>query len=877
MSAPGFPNMLELPRPVPRLVWRLGRAAMLAAAVAAAVVLIADPETGTKWVWGLVVPLLPLVWLAAPGIWRNVCPAAALNQVPRTLGFTRARTIPPVLRTHAPLIAALAFAALVATRRPELNDSGPAAAALILGWLGLAFAGGVVFGGKSGWCSTFCPLLPVQRVYGQAPYATIPNDHCRPCVGCVRNCYDFNPRAAWPADMHDSDRRLGGYRRLFAGALPGVVLAYYTLPGPEAIGTVDYYGRFALAVGASAASLFLLELVLDVSAARLTALYGAIAFVLFYWHAAPVVSETLFGGDEPAFVWPVRAGALALAVPWLVRAWRTEAAYLNRAEADDTAPIAVGGAGLAAARAARAGAPVVTFQPSELRVVARPGATLLAIAERSDQPLEAGCRMGVCGSDPVCVVDGMENLSPLGDQERTTIERLGLAESTRMACCARVNGPVTLDLSPQRATAAPAPAAADFDAAVERVVVIGNGIAGMTAADHIRRRHPECSVDVVAAEPYQLYNRMGISRLVYGRTAMVGLQLLPDAWYEDNRVTTWLNTHAVELDRDAAEVLLGTGERLRYDRLILAPGSESYVPSIDGFGADGTFVLRRAGDAIGIRDWVQRSRAGEAVVAGGGLLGLEAAYALKKLGLSVTVLERSDRLLRRQLDDRGAQLLRGYLSGLGIEVMTAADVARIHAGEHVEGVELTNGTVMPADVVLVAAGIAPNTELALRSGLEVRRGIVVDDELRTSDPRVFAVGDAAEHRGGIVGLWPAAVEQAEVAAQNAVCAAPSESRYEGSVPVTILKVEGVELLSCGRVEADGDGAIALVVDESEAHRYRKLVVDADGVLVGGIVIGSPADAGALSDAVKAARNVAGIVDELRAGDWSGLAAESAVA
>lgn len=869
MSAPGFPTMLELPRPVPRAAWRAGRAAMLAAAVGAAVALVADPGTGTKWLWGLVVPLLPLVWLVAPGIWRNVCPAAALNQVPRTLGFGGGHALPQGLRTHAPLIAALAFVALVASRRPELNGSGPAAAALILAWLGLAFAGGVLFRGKSGWCSTFCPLLPVQRVYGQAPYATVANDHCRPCVGCVRNCYDFNPRAAWLADLSDSDRRLGGYRRLFAGALPGVVLAYYTAPGPGEIGTAGYYGRFALAVGASAASLFLLELVLDVSAAMLTAVYGAVAFVLFYWHAAPVVSDTVLGAREPPVTWTIRLLALALVVPWLVRAWRQEAEYLDRAEADDAAPIAVGGAGLAAARAARADAPEVTFEPSGVRVVARPGATLLEVAERSDHPLEAGCRLGVCGSDPVCVKEGMRNLSPPSDEERTTIERLGLAASTRMACCARVNGPVTVALSPERAKRG-ARTPVDFDPRVERVVVVGNGVAGVTAADHIRRRHPDCSIDVVAAEPYQLYNRMGISRLVHGRTAMVGLQLLPDAWYEDHRVTTWLNTHALEIDRDASQVLLGTGERLRYDRLILAPGSEAAVPPIDGFGAGGTFVLRRAGDAMGIRAWAQHSRARNAVVAGGGLLGLEAAYALKKLGLSVTVLERSDRLLRRQLDEHGAAILEGYLAGLGIDVLTSARVERIHGDEQVEGVELANGTVVPADVVLAAAGITPNTDLAVRAGIEVRRGIVVDDRMRTSDPRVFAAGDAAEHRGDVAGLWPAAVEQAEVAAHNAVGAAASERRYEGSVPVTILKVEGVELLSCGRFEA-GDGAVALVVDESDAHRYRKLVVDAGGTLIGGIVIGSPPDAGALTDAVKEGRNVEAIVDRLQSGDWSRLA------
>ena len=128
--------------------------------------------------------------------------------------------------------------------------------------------------------------------------------------------------------------------------------------------------------------------------------------------------------------------------------------------------------------------------------------------------------------------------------------------------------------------------------------MIGNGIAGVTAADHVRRRHPSAQIDLVADEPHHLYNRMGISRLIYGRSAMQGLYLNPDAWYEERGITTWLNTQAARIDRDAREVVLGTGERLEYDRLILATGSSAFVPPIEGFGAKGTFVLRSAEDAL---------------------------------------------------------------------------------------------------------------------------------------------------------------------------------------------------------------------------------------------------------------------------------------
>ena len=294
-------------------------------------------------------------------------------------------------------------------------------------------------------------------------------------------------------------------------------------------------------------------------------------------------------------------------------------------------------------------------------------------------------------------------------------------------------------------------------------------------------------------------------------------------------------------------MLLGTGERLPYDRLILATGSEAFVPEIAGFGGPGTFVLRTASDALGIREYVQQARAGSAVVAGGGLLGLEAAYSLLKLGLHTTVLERSSHLLRRQLDERAGELLRGYLANLGIDVLLDARAAAIADGV----VELTDGRRVAADAFLVAAGISPSVDLARRAGLDVARGVLVDDRLQTSDERIFAVGDLAEWRGSIHGLWPVAVEQAEVAAENAV---GGERPYAGTVPVTMLKVVGVELLSIGAIH----GASEIVEADAGSLRYRKLVLDDEGRAAGAILLGHPEHVQAVTAAVRESRPLADI-------------------
>jgi nitrite reductase (NADH) large subunit len=305
---------------------------------------------------------------------------------------------------------------------------------------------------------------------------------------------------------------------------------------------------------------------------------------------------------------------------------------------------------------------------------------------------------------------------------------------------------------------------------------------------------------------------------------------------------------------------------------VLASGAAPFVPTLEGFGAQGTYVLRAADDALRIRDYVQRTGAEQAVVAGGGLLGLEAAYALRKLGLAVTVLERGPWLLRRQLDERAGELLRTYLRNLGLEVLVDAETARLADADQLRALWLTDGRELPADVFLLAAGIVPETKLAAAAGLRVERGVVVDAQLRTSDPDVFAVGDLAEFDGRVLGLWPAAVEQAEVAAENAV---GGDRTYQGTIPVTLLKVVGVELASIGRIEADTSvGEVEIVLEDREALRYRKLVIDAEGRAAGAILLGYPQYAAAVTAAVRRGGRIAVPIDDLRAGDWDVLEAQA---
>jgi ferredoxin len=290
-------------------------------------------------------------------------------------------------------------------------------------------------------------------------------------------------------------------------------------------------------------------------------------------------------------VWGSRSAIAALSLIWVAWTLRSEERFLEVASSVGGVRL---GAGAVSALRDSAAAADVTVLPQQRRIAVDAGATLLEVIEKDGLSIEAGCRMGMCGADPICVLDGADSLSPIGGDERSTLERLGLADSTRMACCARVRGPVSISLTPERRIAAAGAGPAEGVApGIERVVIVGNGIAGTTAADYVRRRHGTCSIDLVAREEHFLYNRMAISRLVYGRSAMQGLYLQPDAWYEEQRITPWLNTRAARIDRERRELVLATGEALPYDRLILAAGSEAWVPPIDGIELSQARAARR--------------------------------------------------------------------------------------------------------------------------------------------------------------------------------------------------------------------------------------------------------------------------------------------
>ena len=389
-----------------------------------------------------------------------------------------------------------------------------------------------------------------------------------------------------------------------------------------------------------------------------------------------------------------------------------------------------------------------------------------------------------------------------------------------------------------------------------RLLVVGAGMAGQATAEAALAHDPEdFDVTLVGREPELPYNRVLLSRLLAGAVGEPELVLRPPTWYRERgaRVVTGIGVD--RLDLETGRALLGDGSALDYDLLVLATGSRPALPPIEGLASSGAIAFRSLEDVRSILAAARGAR--RAVVIGGGLLGLEAARGLREASLSVTVVELAERVMQAQLDVIGAGLLERALADLGIEVLTGRRITRVAGEGSPVAVMLEDGERLPADLVVVAAGIRPDVQLATAAGLEVDHGVIVDDELRTSVPAVWAVGECAEHRGSVYGLWAPVLAQARAAGASI---AGRPAAFHGGPTATTLKVSGVDLWCGGSPEAEPGDDEVLSLD-SRRSVYRRLVLR-DGRLRGGVLIGDLSDAPGLSRSLSTG---APVPDELLAG------------
>jgi nitrite reductase (NADH) large subunit len=395
-----------------------------------------------------------------------------------------------------------------------------------------------------------------------------------------------------------------------------------------------------------------------------------------------------------------------------------------------------------------------------------------------------------------------------------------------------------------------------------KLVMVGNGMAGVRTLEELLKIAPGLyDITVFGAEPHANYNRILLSPVLAGEMTLKDIMLNDVDWYEKHGITLHLNRKVTTIDRRASTVIAADGTAERYDRLLLATGSNPFILPIPGKELRGVLTYRDIQDTNAMIDAAAQYK--RAAVIGGGLLGLEAANGLKLRGMDVTVVHLMEWLMERQLDRTAAGMLQKSLEEKGLKFLMRRQTSAIlgTADGRAKGVRFADGEELGADLVVMAIGIRPNDELARSAGIHCNRGIVVSDTMQTFDPRIYAVGECVSHRGTAYGLVAPLFEMAKVCANH--LAHMGIGRYEGSVTSTKLKVTGIDLFSAGNFTGSADTE-EIVLHDAVGGIYKRLVLKDDRI-VGGVLYGDTVDGSWYFQMLREKHNVAEIRDHLMFG------------
>ncbi|MFN3698808.1 MAG: NAD(P)/FAD-dependent oxidoreductase [Dictyoglomus sp.] len=362
-------------------------------------------------------------------------------------------------------------------------------------------------------------------------------------------------------------------------------------------------------------------------------------------------------------------------------------------------------------------------------------------------------------------------------------------------------------------------------------VIIGNGISGINTAEIIRNKNKDKPIIIITEEKYPYYSRPQLIEFLAGSIPLENLPFYPESWYLKNNIKVFYSEKALEIDTEKKIVKTDKG-KYDFEKLVLATGALPSRPNLQNIDVEGVFTLRNVEDVLNILSYIKGKE--KAILLGCGLLGLEAGRALFQRGLKIIGVEFFPRLLPRQLDEEGAKILQNTIQKkFFFDFYLGVRTKRVLGARKFEGIELEDGRKIYGDLLLISAGIIPNTEVAKNSGIIINKGIVVNNFMETSAKDIYAVGDCAEHSGRIYGIIPACLEQSEVVGRNIL---GEGVEYKGTVPFNSLKVTGVSLTSLGEIEPQDQCEIFIRKDE-ELGFYRKLIFR-DDRLIGAILLGN---------------------------------------
>lgn len=377
------------------------------------------------------------------------------------------------------------------------------------------------------------------------------------------------------------------------------------------------------------------------------------------------------------------------------------------------------------------------------------------------------------------------------------------------------------------------------------IVIIGNGISGVSAADAARKNNKHIRIIMISDESYLTYYRLRLCETITNDIEYIdSLFLHPDEWYKERNIDVILGKRVIEIFPNEKSVLLNTGESIKYNKLIIASGCSSKLPEIPGKDKKGVVSLRTLDDVKKVKENLKNTS--EAIVVGGGLLGLEAAYSLKRKGMEVSIIETAPRLLSRQLDQNGSLLLEKKVKSLGINLFTGLSVKSINGRISAEEIILDNGYQIKTNFILFSAGVTPNTGFIKSSGIKVNRGIIVDQKMMTENSDIYACGDVAEFEGCMPGQWIVSLNQGKVAGINA---SGGEVEYSYSISPYFLNTMGIKIYSIEDIGINADIYDTLEFIDTDNFVYQKLFFIKE-CCVGGILIGDVENFSKINNAIK---------------------------
>lgn len=389
---------------------------------------------------------------------------------------------------------------------------------------------------------------------------------------------------------------------------------------------------------------------------------------------------------------------------------------------------------------------------------------------------------------------------------------------------------------------------------LDKIVIVGSGVAALTAAESIKIKNPKMPVIVIGQEEYLPYNRMRLSKALSDGLSVDSILLKGQDFYTDNGIGFIKGCKVTAINTVEKIVETSLGLKIDYSKLILANGSSPFIPSIENVNINGVFSIREFNDVVKIKDYIKENNVKDVAVIGGGLLGIEAAYSLASSGqgFNVNIIQNSAAVLSRQVDVEGGNLLENIMGENSIKVHKNADTKKILGSSNVQGIEIADGRVIDAQMVIISAGVRANLSIAKDASIETGRGVKVNEFMETSVADVYAAGDVAEFNGKTPGLWPIATEQGRIAGLNAV---GEKTAYKPIIPSSMLMVMGINLFSVGDISSEGLTAI-----KYEEGKYTKLFFN-NGVLVGAVLIDNPAKSFAIKAAIDRKRDFSKEISE----------------